>query len=107
MKLKNIMYALGYGMSIDKLKRREGARRVKLAQAKMKLRTQEKSSMLPFRSGSNAKQLSTLVEGEYDLILARDKIRGKVYTSFQVPKERQSRQKSACHSYKVLYGKGK
>lgn len=103
MKLKNIMYAIGYGYSIKELNRKEGIRRVKLAQTKMKLRAQDKSLMFPFRYGSSSKQLATFVEGDADLILAMDKIRDTVYTSFHVPK---IRQQSACHTYKVLYGKG-
>ena len=107
MKIKSIMYAIGYGKSLCALRRSEGARRVKqaivMSEDRKRLRQAQKSLEFPFRYGSSAKKLESFIcEEEADLILAMDKMRDKVYTSFHVPK---TRQQSACHAFKVIYGK--
>lgn len=70
MKLKSIMYSLGYGKSEKALIRSEGARRVVQAKSLLKERVAMKSLLFPSRYGCSSKQLKqTLIfEGDYDTI---------------------------------------
>lgn len=52
MKLKSIMYALGYGKPRKTLVRSEGARRVKQAETQMKLRQIQKNLTYLYRDGN-------------------------------------------------------
>ena len=67
MKLKAIMYTLGYGKNKKALVRSEGARRVKQAEVMMQGRKRLKQISFPFRYGcSTANLRDVIAEGEID-----------------------------------------
>ncbi len=111
MKLKTILYSIAYNLhTLEALKRSQGARRVKQAnvmlEERTRLRQAQKALAYPFRYGSSNQALKSYIcEGEYDFLVAREKFKDSVdkIVTLTVPK---TRQESATHAYKVIYGKG-
>jgi hypothetical protein len=87
MTLIDIMYAIGYGEGISKLKRKEGARRVKQAQKMISNRNMNKKLTFGHRYGISGKALAEANQ-----------------TCLGIERANQERKALAGHTFKVLYG---